>query len=72
MSGPIESSLGTSVAIINTLKLYKKKMPLDFLSKKIGRKSSEIKAQIKKLEKAGVVKLEDDSIIIVEESLKKE
>lgn len=68
MSDPVESPLGTSVAIINTLKLYHEKIPIDFLLKKIGGKRPEFEEKIKKLEKAGVVKLEDDSIEIIEES----
>jgi DNA-binding IclR family transcriptional regulator len=59
---PAAASLG--LAIVQTLKLYHRALPLDFLARRTRRSSSDVGRYVEELERMGVVVRQGDSVAL--------
>jgi predicted transcriptional regulator len=55
---------GINTSILETLKEYNDKIPIDFLAKRIGREREEIAKYLEALEEKGVVRNEGNLVYI--------
>ena len=55
---------GINISILETLKEYNDKVPIDFLAKRIGREREEIAKYLEALEEKGVVRNEGNYVYI--------
>lgn len=57
--------VGLNMAIVTTLKSYKRELPIDFLARTLGRQSYEIRPNLQNLERMGVVRIVGDNVALV-------